>query len=128
MTPRTEESPAVTETRVVHDTHRRATSLLASAVTDGRSTEGRDELRDLVVTMLRHHHVSEDRDLWPTLVDAAPSLAGPLALRRARRSGLGAAGAVAASLAAPTTGSSGNGQALHGYGLTSLRQARNSTA
>ena len=79
MTYRPDDHPAVIETRVVHDAHRRATSLLADATTvDGAPVDARDALRGLVVGMLRHHHESEDHDLWPTLVAAAPSLAGPL--------------------------------------------------
>jgi hypothetical protein len=75
-----DDPPAVIETRVVHDTHRRATTLLADAAGRSDSAPGAvGELRDLVVTMLRHHHESEDGDLWPLLVAADPSLAGPLA-------------------------------------------------
>ena len=75
MTGRSDDAPAVVETRVVHDTHRRATSLLAdAAASDGAPTDVRDALRDLVVTMLRHHHRSEDQDLWPTIVTAFPAV------------------------------------------------------
>jgi hypothetical protein len=79
MTHRTDECPAVVETRVVHDTHRRATSLLADAIVGDRAPGGAvAALRELVVAMLRHHHESEDRELWPILTAAAPSLADPL--------------------------------------------------
>jgi hypothetical protein len=69
--------PAVIETRVVHDTHRRATSLLADAA-GSSSADVVTALRDFVVAMLRHHHESEDRDLWPLLTEAEPSLVEPL--------------------------------------------------
>ena len=79
MTHRTDECPAVVETRVVHDTHRRPTSLLADAIVGDRAPGGAvAALRELVVSMLRHHHESEDRELWPILTAAAPSLADPL--------------------------------------------------
>jgi iron-sulfur cluster repair protein YtfE (RIC family) len=76
MADRSADAPAVVETRVVHDTHRRATSLLAdTAASDGGAPAGvQDALRDLVVTMLRHHHRSEDQDLWPTIVTAFPAV------------------------------------------------------
>jgi hypothetical protein len=80
MTRHTDDPPAVVETRVVHDTHRRATSLLADAIgRDGTPVEVVASFREFVVAMLRHHHEREDRDLWPLLVAAEPSLAGPLA-------------------------------------------------
>jgi hypothetical protein len=69
------ESPAVTETRVVHDSQRRGTALLADAVAEATSpSEALVDLRDHLVAALEHHHVSEDRDLWPLLRAAAPHL------------------------------------------------------
>jgi len=75
------EADAVVETRLVHDVHRRATSLLADA-TAAASAAAADvtALRELVVAMLRHHHESEDAGLWPLLTRAAPDLASPLGL------------------------------------------------
>ncbi len=72
-------SRTVRETRVVHDVHRRATSLLAdvasqSSVPDSAAVE----FRSFVVAMLQHHHRSEDTDLWPTLTSASPDLSDAL--------------------------------------------------
>jgi len=79
MTRRTDAPPAVVETRVVHDTHRRATSLLAGAAASRDAPpDAVAALRDVVVAMLRHHHESEDRDLWPMLAGRSPSLGNPL--------------------------------------------------
>jgi hemerythrin-like domain-containing protein len=73
------ETPAVVETRVVHDSQRRATSLLVDVVSQpGAPAEAVLELRDYVVAALQHHHESEDHDLWPRLRAAAPHLAGGL--------------------------------------------------
>ncbi len=75
-----DDSPAVAETRLVHQVHRRATSLLADVFS--RPSGALDEaaqLRDFVVATLDHHHRSEDTGLWPLLLAAAPNLAGPLA-------------------------------------------------
>ncbi len=82
-----DESPAVAETRLVHEVHRRATALLADvlarpagAVDDTVDDTLADtaELRDFVVAMLHHHHRSEDAALWPLLLSAAPELVEPL--------------------------------------------------
>lgn len=69
-------SPAVTETRVIHEVHRRATSLLASVT---RPSPEVSELRDFVIATLEHHHAREDEDLWPMLVERAPHLRSELA-------------------------------------------------
>lgn len=71
------DSVGVRETRLVHEVHRRATSLLADAV--ARQVPSAPVYRDFVVEMLEHHHSCEDRDLWPMLLGAAPHLGGPLA-------------------------------------------------
>src|SRR3546814_14198127 len=73
--------PSVVETKVVHDAHRRATSLLADLTGAGNTApiSAVVELRDLVVGMLRHHHGSEDGDLWPMLLRADNHPAAPLA-------------------------------------------------
>ncbi len=74
------ESPAVSETQLVHDVHRRATSLLSDATNHpSPSLRGVAELRDFVAATLDHHHHSEDRDLWPLLIAAAPELSDELA-------------------------------------------------
>jgi hypothetical protein len=75
MTSPTEDPVAVVETRVVHDAHRLATTLLADAAADGGADAAAfTELRDFAVAMLRHHHESEDRDLWVLLATAEPAL------------------------------------------------------
>jgi hemerythrin-like domain-containing protein len=79
MTPDHDDSPAVIETRIVHETHRRATSMLADAVTGPPAGPDRVvELRDFVVATLEHHHRAEDTDLWPRLRAAAPELGDAL--------------------------------------------------
>jgi hemerythrin-like domain-containing protein len=73
------DTPAVVETRLVHDGQRRATSLLADVVADGAvPASAVAELRDFVVASLDHHHRSEDDGLWPLLTAAAPELADAL--------------------------------------------------
>src|SRR5690606_6219438 len=65
--------PAITQTRLTHATHRLATDLLVDAVDRPSADPGRlAELRDFVVTHLRHHHETEDALLWPRIVAAAP--------------------------------------------------------
>jgi Hemerythrin HHE cation binding domain len=61
----------VVETRLVHEVHRAATSLLVEAAGSGE-TGPLTELRDFVVANLRHHHETEDHMLWPRLADRAP--------------------------------------------------------
>jgi hemerythrin-like domain-containing protein len=108
--------PAVVETRLVHEAQRRATSMLADAVSDGSaSPEAVAELRDFVVASLEHHHRSEDADLWPMLASAAPDLTEPLrrlsrehqrldaALTSLRHAPAGAAGDPALKTAADNT-------------------------
>lgn len=73
------EAPAVVETRVVHDSQRRATSLLVDVVSRPDAPAGAVlELREYVVAALQHHHESEDRDLWPRLRAAASRLSDGL--------------------------------------------------
>ncbi len=74
-----DDSPAVAETRLVHQVHRRATSLLADVLRYPSSPlDEVAHLRDFVVATLDHHHRSEDTALWPRLLAGAPNLAGPL--------------------------------------------------
>jgi hemerythrin-like domain-containing protein len=75
MTRPLDETPAVRETSVVHDVHRRATSLLAEVLDRPSAAElPATELRDFVVATLRHHHQSEDGNLWPIITTNAPEL------------------------------------------------------
>jgi hemerythrin-like domain-containing protein len=70
---------AVIETRVVHDVHRAATSLLATAdVEHAYGIEALAELRRFVTGTLRHHHHGEDADLWPLLARQEPALTAGL--------------------------------------------------
>ena len=71
-------SAGVRETRLVHEVHRRATSLLAELLALPTVPVAADELRDFVVEMLEHHHTCEDQDLWPLILARAPSLENPL--------------------------------------------------
>jgi len=74
------QSTAVIETRVVHDVHRRASSLLAEAAArPGVPETALADLRDFLVSHLHHHHESEDDLLWPMILAAAPTAADPLA-------------------------------------------------
>jgi hemerythrin-like domain-containing protein len=73
-----EEQHAVVETRIIHDVHRRATSLLVDAVARHAPVEALAELRDFLVPTLHHHHRSEDTDLWPLLASLAPDVSGGL--------------------------------------------------
>jgi hemerythrin-like domain-containing protein len=80
MTYAPEGSVAVTETRLSHDMHREATSLLVEAA--GRPSvpsAALAELRDFLVANLHHHHESEDGLLWPLITTVAPEVAEPLA-------------------------------------------------
>ncbi|WP_328624675.1 hemerythrin domain-containing protein [Streptomyces sp. NBC_00353] len=68
------ESVAVIETRLVHQVHRVATTLLAEAAVRPSVPLGAlEQLRDFLVVNLHHHHETEDDDLWPRIVAAAPA-------------------------------------------------------
>ena len=82
MTTKQDLHPGVIETRTVHDVHRAATSLLVETAAHGPVDE-LTEFGRFVIGMLLHHHQSEDTDLWPLLIDAAPDLsAAPDGLTR----------------------------------------------
>jgi hemerythrin-like domain-containing protein len=71
---------AVLETRLVHNVHRQATTLLVEAA--GRPSvpaAALAEVRDFLVAHLHHHHESEDHDLWPMITAIAPQAAEGLA-------------------------------------------------
>lgn len=85
-------SAAVLETRLLHNMHRAATSLLVDAA--GRPTApipSLAELRDFLVAALRHHHESEDDILWPRLTVADPTIGDRLAALGAEHDALDAA-------------------------------------
>jgi hemerythrin-like domain-containing protein len=70
---------AVVETRLIHQMHRAATSLLAGAAASPLAPPGQlAELRDFLVAALHHHHETEDSLLWPTLCAAVPDAAAAL--------------------------------------------------
>lgn len=73
------EPNSVIETRLLHNVHRRATSLLAEAAGNpAASTEALTELRNFLVPALHHHHESEDDTLWPLITSIAPNAADGL--------------------------------------------------
>jgi hemerythrin-like domain-containing protein len=87
MDRRHDDPAAIRETRVVHEVHRRATSLLADVTGRPAAPPEAAELRDFVVATLRHHHHCEDADLWPLLQSTAPLLTealGALSVEHAR--------------------------------------------
>ncbi|MER7440388.1 hemerythrin domain-containing protein [Micromonospora avicenniae] len=70
---------SVIETRLTHGTHRQATTLLAeAAIRPNADSAHLTELRDFLVATLRHHHESEDNDLWPLIESVAPGTSEPL--------------------------------------------------
>ncbi|MFF9981030.1 hemerythrin domain-containing protein [Streptomyces erythrochromogenes] len=84
--------PAVVETRLVHEVHRLATALLAEAAVDPSvPLPALAELRDFLVANLRHHHETEDDDLWPRIIAAAPAMEGALGALSAEHERLEAA-------------------------------------
>ncbi|TYB95391.1 hemerythrin domain-containing protein [Micromonospora sp. WP24] len=74
-----QEPRSVIETRLTHDMHRQATTLLAEAAARPEAdTTELAELRDFLVATLRHHHESEDDDLWPMIEAVSPGASEPL--------------------------------------------------
>jgi nicotinamidase-related amidase/hemerythrin-like domain-containing protein len=70
---------AIMETRLVHDVHRKASSLLAEAAArPGAPAGALRELRDFLVTTLQCHHTSEDERLWPLVLSLVPDVADAL--------------------------------------------------
>ncbi|MFF7212979.1 hemerythrin domain-containing protein [Streptomyces sp. NPDC008238] len=70
------EPMAVIETRLAHEVHRVGTALLAEAALRPSAPLGDlAQLRDFLVVNLRHHHETEDEDLWPRIVATAPATA-----------------------------------------------------
>lgn len=71
---------AVVETRLVHDLHRRVSSVLAEAAAHpAASAAALAEVRDFLVAQLETHHKCEDNILWPMIEHRAPGAAEPLA-------------------------------------------------
>ncbi|RVX45817.1 hemerythrin-like domain-containing protein [Nonomuraea polychroma] len=74
------EAVAVTETRLIHAFHRRATTLLSeAALRPSVPLAALAELREFLVQNLRHHHATEDHQLWPMIAAVAPEAAAQLA-------------------------------------------------
>jgi len=83
---------AVVHTRLVHDTHRRASTVLAEAAADpAASGAALAEVRDFLVAHLDIHHKAEDNVLWPMIEDRDPGAAQPLARLRGEHDRLEAA-------------------------------------
>jgi len=74
-----QQARAVVETRLVHNVHRGASTLMAEAAARPAAPEALAEVREFLVSQLRSHHESEDRLLWPLIMAKAPELAGPFA-------------------------------------------------
>ncbi|MFF3890323.1 hemerythrin domain-containing protein [Streptomyces sp. NPDC001914] len=75
MTTELNDTASVTETRLAHDVHRVATTLLAqAAIRPAVPLSALGQLRDFLVVNLRHHHETEDHDLWPQILAAAPEI------------------------------------------------------
>ncbi|MGW1728212.1 hemerythrin domain-containing protein [Streptomyces sp. NPDC002306] len=73
LTPPTDVT-AVIETRLAHEVHRVATTLLAEAARNASvPLDATAQLRDFLVANLRHHHQTEDEDLWPRITANAPA-------------------------------------------------------
>ncbi|MEU6602997.1 hemerythrin domain-containing protein [Streptomyces flaveolus] len=73
------EPHSVLETRLTHQTHRRASALLAEAANSATADpEALTHLRDFLVATLHHHHESEDHILWPLIEKSAPGSSQPL--------------------------------------------------
>jgi iron-sulfur cluster repair protein YtfE (RIC family) len=74
------EAVAVTETRLSHGLHRRATTLLSqAALRPSVPLTAVAELRTYLVKNLHHHHETEDQKLWPMISAVAPEAAEELA-------------------------------------------------
>ncbi len=81
MNPFDTEAVAVTETRLTHDLHRRATTLLSeAALRRSVPLEAVAELRGYLVKNLHHHHETEDHQLWPMISAVAPEVTEELAV------------------------------------------------
>jgi hemerythrin-like domain-containing protein len=86
------EAVAVIETRLIHAFHRRATTLLSeAALRPSVPLAALAELREFLVKNLRHHHETEDHQLWPMIVAAAPETARRFAVLSEEHDGLDAA-------------------------------------
>ncbi|MFG1809717.1 hemerythrin domain-containing protein [Streptomyces sp. NPDC049040] len=71
---------SVIETRLVHDSHRRASVLLAEAAARSSVPPAAvAALRDFLVANVRHHHESEDEVLWPMIGAVSPAHAVAMA-------------------------------------------------
>ncbi|NMO55653.1 hemerythrin domain-containing protein [Actinoplanes sp. TBRC 11911] len=67
---------SVLQTQLVHNVHRRATTMLVEAAADPAVPVGAlATLREFLVSNLHHHHETEDNDLWPLIKEADPEAA-----------------------------------------------------
>lgn len=70
------EALSVIQTSLVHNIHRRATTMLAEAAANPAVPAGAiASLREFLVLNLEHHHTTEDDDLWPMINAADPGAA-----------------------------------------------------
>jgi iron-sulfur cluster repair protein YtfE (RIC family) len=105
------EAVAVTETRLSHGLHRRATTLLSqAALRPSVPLAAVAELRDYLVKNLHHHHETEDRRLWPMISAVAPEAAEELAALSKEHDELDRA---LDTLAAAPAGSDADRESLH---------------
>jgi iron-sulfur cluster repair protein YtfE (RIC family) len=121
-----EDSIAVVDTRLVHEVHRVGTSLLADAAADPAvPAAALAQLRDFLVANVRHHHETEDEELWPLVAAAAPDAAAALdALSEEHRRLDKALDALAAvALGDGSAGDEGAGDADAGDARLALREA-----
>lgn len=65
-------SGAITNTRLSHEIHRLANSLLGAVDRDSISAESLALFRDFVVANLRHHHETEGGWPWSQILSASP--------------------------------------------------------
>jgi hemerythrin-like domain-containing protein len=86
------QATAVVETRLVHNLHRRVSSVLAEAAArPSASAAALAEVRDFLVVQLETHHECEDNILWPMIEDRAPAAAESFARLSAEHDQLDAA-------------------------------------
>jgi hemerythrin-like domain-containing protein len=70
------EPVSVLQTQLVHNIHRRGTTMLVEAAANPAvPAEALATLREFLVSNLHHHHELEDHDLWPLINAADPDAA-----------------------------------------------------
>ena len=70
------EPVSVLQTQLVHNIHRRGTTMLVEAAANlAVPAEAIATLREFLVSNLHHHHETEDNELWPLINAADPDAA-----------------------------------------------------